>query len=206
MFYIVPFDKNDLEQTIRCMSHSFAQEPMSQALGIDANSYIAWAEIVCQKAIQEQLSLVAKDEKSGDVIGFSIFEDLIADIPNFAHIDSRFQIILRFLSKLNEWYLKNYPVKSGTILHLFMIGVDEQHRGKGIAKKLMEATFNVAINNNYTSIIAECTGVITQHICAKYDFKELQESEYKTYVYNGELVFKDIQENPICKLMIKTFE
>jgi predicted GNAT family acetyltransferase len=206
MFYIVHFDKRELEQTIHCMSHSFPQEPMSQALGIDAKSYITLAEIVCQKAIKEQLSLVAKERKSGDVIGFSICEDLITDIPNFANIDSRFKIIFDLLSKLDEWYLKNYPVKSGAILHLFMTGVDEQHRGKGIAKKLMEETFKVAKNNNYTSIIAECTGVITQHICAKYGFKQLQEIEYKTYVHKGELVFKDIQDHPICKLMIKTLE
>lgn len=206
MVYIVPFDKSDLEQTIRCISRSFTQETMSQALGIDANSYISLAEIFGQRAVQYQLSLVAKDEESGDVIGFSILEDFVAEAPNLDRVDPRFIPIMNVVDELEQWYIKNSPVKSGEILHIFLTGVDEQYRGKGIAYQLMEETFKVAKNNNYKGIIAECTGVITQHIRAKNGFKVLKEIEYKTFLYNGDLVFKDITEPPGCQLMLKTFD
>ena len=94
MVYIVPFNKSDLESTIRCISHSFTQETMSQALGIDVNSYVSFAEIVSQRAIQYQLSLVAKNEDSGDVVGFSILEDFLAETPNLEDVDSRFLTIM----------------------------------------------------------------------------------------------------------------
>lgn len=205
MVYIVPFNKSDLEQVIHCLSHAFTQETMSKALDINANSYIYLAEIVCQKAIKDQLSLVAKDEKSGDVIGFSILEDFVTELPNLDSVDARFLPIMNLLGELDDWYKSNYKVKCGEILHLFMTGVDEQYRGQGIAHKLMEEVFNLAKDNGYRSIIAECTGAITQHIRAKYGFQAIKEIEYKTYLYNGELVFKGIHEPRSCKLMLKTF-
>ncbi|GAB1538935.1 hypothetical protein NUACC21_16000 [Scytonema sp. NUACC21] len=204
MVYIVNLDKNDLEQVIYCLSHTFPQETMSKALEINANSFSPFAEIVCRKAIKEQLSLVAKDEESGDVIGFSILEDFVSEFPKLDGIDTRFLPILNLLSELDDWYKSNYQLKPGEVLHLFMTGVDERYRGQGIAQKLMEEIFNVAKNNGYKSIIAECTGAITQHIRAKYGFQAIKEIEYKTYLYNGELVFKGIDDPRSCKLMLKT--
>ena len=170
MVYIVPFEKSDLEQTIRCLSRSFTSETMSKALGIDVKNYTSFAEIFCQKAIKEQLSLVAKDDQSGDVVGFSILEDFVTEVPNLDRLDPRFIPILNLVFELDDWYKSKYPVKSGEILHIFLTGVDEQYRGQGIVHKLMEETFNVAKNNGYSKIMAECTGVITQHIRAKYGF------------------------------------
>ena len=207
MVYIVPFDPRDLDKTIRCISRSFTKETMSQALGIDANSYILLADEICgQRSIQYQLSLVAKYEESGDVIGFSVLKDFLAGTPNLDQVDPRFIPIGNLLYELEKWYHSKYTVKYGEILHLFMLGVDEKYWGKGIAHQLMEETFNVAKNKGYTSIIAEGTGAITQHICAKYGFNVLKEIEYKTFLDNGELVFKEIKEPPSCQLMLKTFD
>jgi len=206
MVYIVPFNKSDLESTIRCISHSFTQETMSQALGIDVNSYVSFAEIVSQRAIQYQLSLVAKNEDSGDVVGFSILEDFLAETPNLEDVDSRFLPIMNVVDELKKWYINNYAIKSGEILYISMTGVDEKYQGQGIAHQLMEETFQVARNNNYKGIIAECTGASTQHIRAKHGFKVVKEIEYKTFLYNEELVFKDIEKPSGCQLMLKTFD
>ena len=155
MVYIVPFNKSDLESTIRCISHSFTQETMSQALGIDVNSYVSFAEIVSQRAIQYQLSLVAKNEDSGDVVGFSILEDFLGETPNLEDVDSRFLPIMNVVDELKKWYINNYAIKSGEILYISMTGVDEKYQGQGIAHQLMEETFQVARNNNYKGIIEE---------------------------------------------------
>ena len=77
---------------------------MSQALGIDVNSYVSFAEIVSQRAIQYQLSLVAKNEDSGDVVGFSILEDFLAETPNLEDVDSRFLPIMNVVDELKKWY------------------------------------------------------------------------------------------------------
>lgn len=87
MVDIVPFNKSDLRETIFCMSRTFEKEPMSQALGINANSYMSLAKSVAQKSIDEQLSLVAKDEKSGRVIGFIILEDFVTKDYNPYYFD-----------------------------------------------------------------------------------------------------------------------
>jgi ribosomal protein S18 acetylase RimI-like enzyme len=206
MVYIVPLGQSDLEQTIECVSRNFTQETMSKALGINRNSYMPFAEIVCQKAIEEQLSLVAKDEESEDIIGFSILEDCVAEFPDLDGIDPQFIPIMNLLGELGDWHKSNYQVQSGDILHLFMTGVDEQYRRQGIASQLLEATISQAKSNNYNSVIAECTGAITQNITTKYGFKAIKEIDYKSYIYNGELVFKDINETRSCKLMLKKFD
>ena len=192
---------NELDQKV-----NEQQETMSQALGIDVNSYVSFAEIVSQRAIQYQLSLVAKNEDSGDVVGFSILEDFLGETPNLEDVDSRFLPIMNVVDELKKWYINNYAIKSGEILYISMTGVDEKYQGQGIAHQLMEETFQVARNNNYKGIIAECTGAITQHIRAKHGFKVVKEIEYKTFLYNEELVFKHIEKPSGCQLMLKTFD
>ena len=206
MVYILPFEDSDLDSTIRCISYTFVQETISQSLEIDAENYREFAKLYCQIILGNKLSLVVRNEEFGDVIGFSILTDFVTEIPDFTCLDPRLIVIINFTRELDDWYKSKYKVKSGEILHLSMTGVYEQYRGRGIAQKLMEETFNVAKTNNYKSIIAECTGEITQHIRAKYGFKIVKEIVYKTYLYNGELVFKDIQKPPSCKLMIKTID
>lgn len=205
MVDIVPFEQIHLEEVIHCISHSFTQETMSKALEIAPQSYISFAKIICQKALKDRLSLVAKDEKSGKVIGFSILEDFVTEFPDLDDVDKRFLPIINLLGELDDWYKINYKVKPGETLHLFMTGVYEEYRNQGIAHQLMEQVFNLAKNAGYSSILVECTGAITQHIRAKYGFQTIKEIEYKNYVYDGKLVFKGIKEPASCKLMLKTF-
>lgn len=218
MSYIVPFEQSDLLETIFCMSRTFALEPMSQALGINANSYVSIAKCIAQKAVEDGLSLVVKEETSNHVIGFAILEDFVTKDynpyyydplfnANPYYVDYRFNPIIDLTAKLyDEWYIKNYSVTNGEILHILMIGIDKEYQGRAIFQKLMKEILNVGKKNNYKSLIGEATGFIIQKTLVKrYGFNVLKEIEYKSYLYYGNPVFKDIKENLSCQLMMKTY-
>ena len=54
---------------------------MAKALRITPDEYYFFAKIVCEKAVKDGLSIVAKDKKNGKLIGFSISEDLESEPP-----------------------------------------------------------------------------------------------------------------------------
>ena len=56
-------------------------EPMTKALEITPDEFYSFAEIFCKKAVNDGLSLVAKDNKSGKVLAFSIAEDFSGEPP-----------------------------------------------------------------------------------------------------------------------------
>lgn len=201
MTNIVPLKQDNLEETIDCFSDIFTGEIMSKALKIDKDSYYPYAKINCERAINN-LSLIAKN-KENEVIGLMLLDDFSkSKYYSEESCDTRFNIMNNFFDKLHEWYL-DYPINQGEILHLAWIGVKEEYQKKGIASLLIKQINEIAINNNYQKIIAECTGVISQYICRKRNFRTIKELNYGKYKYNGKKVFKGIINPNSCKLMLK---
>lgn len=71
-------ERRDIEQTAELLSRIFsAKEPVTLALGISCDEYRNFAEFHCEKAAEEGQSVVAADKATGNIVGFSISEDLL---------------------------------------------------------------------------------------------------------------------------------
>ncbi|NEQ40267.1 MAG: hypothetical protein F6K40_30095, partial [Okeania sp. SIO3I5] len=69
--------EKDIEQTINCLVDVFpSAEPLSRALEITPSEFYPFAEAICQKAVAEGLSHIAKDTANSEVAGFIISENL----------------------------------------------------------------------------------------------------------------------------------
>jgi len=69
--------EKDIEQTINCLVDVFpSAEPLSRALEITPSKFYPFAETICQKAVAEGLSHIAKDKATSEVAGFIISENL----------------------------------------------------------------------------------------------------------------------------------
>ena len=63
--------KPDLEQTINCLVDVFSSaEPIIKELQITPTELYPFAKIVCQKSVENGLSLIAKDPATSKVVGF----------------------------------------------------------------------------------------------------------------------------------------
>lgn len=180
---------------------------MAKALRITPDEYYFFAKIVCEKAVKDGLSIVAKDKKNGKLIGFSISEDLESEPPEeLENINEKFHPILELLTNLDENYKKLHTMKKGHIFHLYMVGVIKSFEKQNIATILLEENLKLAKLYNFSGVIVEATGSVSQHIIRdKLGFNEKFAIEYKSFTYNGENVFKNIENSHSCILLEKRF-
>ena len=112
---------SDIEQTATCISQVFSSfEPMAKALKISFNEFYRFAVPGCQKVAEEEISLIAKDQKTGKLVGFIISEDLMnVYSDSLEGIDNKFASVFSLLSEVEENYRKCHLVKGVQIPCIF---------------------------------------------------------------------------------------
>jgi ribosomal protein S18 acetylase RimI-like enzyme len=119
----------------------------------------------------EQLSVVALDHESREVVGVFLNEDYASpDPPGLTEFFSarpdinpkaNLTAIAELEDKLNEAHgIPSEPVDRprGKWFHLWMVGVSPKARGRGVASKLVEYSLVLAKGLGYDLAFAECTG------------------------------------------------
>jgi N-acetylglutamate synthase-like GNAT family acetyltransferase len=193
----------DIEDTATCISQIFSRfEPMAKALKIYLDEFYQLALPICQKAADQETSLIAKDPKIGEVVGFCISEYFMTINPDTPEgIDHKFESVFSLLSELKENYGKCHPIKAGQVLHILMLGVDDKDSKRHIATTLVIENLNLAKHHNFESAIAEATSVGSQQIFRNFGFNEEFAIEYKPYKFKGKQIFSSIENSPNCLLM-----
>lgn len=194
---------SDIEETASCISQVFSSfEPITRALKISFNEFYQFAVPVCQKAADEEISIIAKDRITGEVVGFIISEDFItitSDSPE--GIDSKFEPIFSLLSELEENYRSRHAIAAREVLHIFLLGVHQKYTKRHIATTLVRENLKLAKQHGFEIAIAETTGAISQHIFRNLGFTEEFAIEYNSYKFKGEQIFSSIENPPSCLLM-----
>ncbi|NEP81768.1 MAG: hypothetical protein F6K39_28565 [Okeania sp. SIO3B3] len=200
--------EKDLEQTINCLVDVFpSSEPISRALKFTPSEFYPFAEIVCQKAVAEGLSYIAKNSATSEVAGFVISESLSKESYEEIkkYIPQNFEVIFQFLRELNEQYEMEKKLVNSKIFHVCLLGARAEYRGRKISNKLVENNLKMAAQTGFSKAIVEASGKISQHICRKYGFEDRASLDYQTYKYKGVKVFEGIKEHESCILMEKVF-
>ncbi len=198
--------EKDLEQTINCLVDIWTSaEPIAKALKITPSEFYPFAETICQKGMEDGLSLVAKDSATSQVVGFIISEDLSTELSEemYKNLSQKSKIYFQAFKELHEQYEIQKKVVTGKVFHLFLLGSKEQYRNRRIGKNLLEKNLKMASQKGFSAAIAEATGKISQHILRKYGFEDRCSIDYQTYEYKGIKVFEEIKEHQSCILMEK---
>ena len=125
---------------------------MAKALKISFNEFYRFAVPGCQKAAEEEISLIAKDQKTGELVSFIISEDLMnVYSDSLEGIDNKFESVVSLLSEVEENYCKCHLVKGVQILHILMLGVQEKYSKRHIATTLVRENLNLARHHNEAS-------------------------------------------------------
>jgi len=202
---IVALQAEDVEKTIQCIADSFVQrEILALAVQLTYADFLPFAQKVCGHAVVDGLSLIAKDQSTGEVVGFSICEDFMA--PQDATFDDLPQFpkpILALLSEMDETYKASHPeLKKGDLLHILLSGSHEHYPGVG--SLLQKATLKLAQAHNYKGVISNDTGKISQALSALDGFEAVLEINYRSFTYQKTTPFRHIQDAVSCKLMLRT--
>ena len=196
--------EKDLEETIILLSEVFTSgEPVTKVLGMTAKEFHYFAELYCKKAVKDGLSMIAKDK--GKVVAFVISEDFDSAQPEgIENIDIKGIPLMALVDEI-EKEAKASKKEGEKRFHMFLGGTDKQHEGKHIGSTLVEESMKLAKKNNFTVVIVEPSGLATQHMFRE-KFKGFEQKnfiEYKTFQYNGENVFKNIDGPAGLPLMEK---
>jgi hypothetical protein len=194
--------EEDLEETATLISEVFSKgEPMTKALEITAKEFYYFVEIYCKKAVNEGLSTIAKNK--GKVIGFIISEDFDSTPPEgIQKIDIKVVPWMALIDAV-EKDAKSNKKEGERRFHMFLGGTDKQYENKHINTTMIEESLKLAKIKNFTSAMVEPTGFATQYMFTdKFKFEKKVMIEYKTFLFEGENVFKNI-EGPVGLLLME---
>ena len=195
----------DRDELVHCIQQTFpGREPMAAALGIPAPDYLSYTELVCEKALEDDLTIVARERVRGKMVGFCIAEDLVfATRYSAAPVSSKLHPILKLLEQLDDRYLDSRPVepRAGEICHLYMLGIVPGKTRRGIGRGLIIETLGLAARHSFRRAIAEATGPYSQRIMRDLDFSVRESIEYRSFLYEGVPVFGKVTEATHCMLV-----
>jgi len=201
------FDMYALDEMALTVAEAFNRyEPMTVAQAVPFQEFVEFVQLLGPKAQQEELTVLARDQETGQVIGAMIADDFASALPEgMGLLGKAFQPIFALLAELDEQYKKGRTLRLGEYLHLFMIAVDHRHQGRKVAQNLVRACLENAARKGYHTAVAEATGVISQHLFRSgFGFRDRLEIPYKTFVYEGRPVFASIEGHTGTILMDKT--
>ncbi|MBU3956418.1 GNAT family N-acetyltransferase [bacterium] len=193
--------EKDLEETAVLISEVFTKgEPSVRYFGITAKEYHYIAKLYCKKGIEEGFSVIAKDK--GKIVAFLISEDFDSSKPEgIEKIDRKIAIDMAIVDAIEEDAKANKK-EGERRFHIFLGGTEKEYVNRGIMTTLIDESIKLAKSNKFTNIIAEPTGLVTQHLFKKFGFEQKKMIEYKKFVLEGKNIY-DKLEGPIGILLME---
>jgi hypothetical protein len=190
-----------VDQIVEMFTEAFCRsEPMTHYLHMDEKLYRDFARAVTEKAAQDRLSVVALENKQ--VVACAIVEDIAAPgpIPDF---DPKFKYILGLLEQLGEKFFAGKTIPQGSIAHLFITAVHENHRHKHLSKQVNFHAMDLALAGGFDFMYCEFTHFFNEKGTIPYldNPKQLIGAiTYKDFVMDGEKPFADLSGQAVSYL------
>jgi GNAT superfamily N-acetyltransferase len=199
------FDMHALDEMAVMVADAFTRyEPMAITQNFSLEELVEFIKLRGPKAAQEELTVLARDQETGQVVGALLTDDFASAPPEgIEHFSGKFGPIWALLDALDTQYKQGKSLRVGDSLHLLMIAVTHQHTGKKVAQTLVRACLENGIRKGYQTAVTEATGVISQHIFRKCGFVDRFAIPYKAFMYQGRRVFESIEEHTGTILMDK---
>lgn len=182
---------SDVEPMVNLLATAFSvAEPPAVAMGLSRGELAAFVSTLALRAVDERLTIVARDQSAGKLVGVMLTDDFaLPPVFDLRIISSRFLPIFAMLDALDAQYRHGKTIVRGEFLHLFMLAVDAGYTGQGIAQRLVEGCIENGGQKGYRYAVTEATGVISQSVFHKLGFEERYRVSYRDFRYEGEAVF-----------------
>ena len=179
-------------------------DPPAVAVGLPADQIERLVAAFGPKALDEELSVVARRPGSDDLVGAVLVEDFATPPPSGAlGLAPAFAPIGALLESLDVQYQADRHVTPGAFVHIFMVGVARHAGGRGLAHRLIKECLDRARTRGYRIAVTEATNVVSQHIFRKLGFRDVLLASYADFTFNGQKVFSSIVGSEATILMEK---
>lgn len=200
------FDINELHEMAVITAESFAQyEPITSSLRIPSEAFMDFVRLRWPKAEQEELTVIARNQDTNQIIGAMIADDFAIKPPDaIRHLGGNFEPVWAILDELDAQYKQGKILPKGEYLHLLMLAIDERQTRKNVAKNLVKTCLEHSIRKGYKTAVVEATGKVSQHILRKIGFVDCFIIPYKNFTFQGIRVFESIKDHDSVILMDKS--
>lgn len=193
----------DVEETTAFLAATFSRaEPMGAALGLPPEVVRQVVSVFAPRAVEDGLTLVARDAATGELVGALLARDFAAPPPEgIGTVDRRFRPIAALLEKLDAGYREGRSMRPGEYLHLAMLGVSPAAEGRSVGQSLVELCLENGARRGFRTAVTEATGRASQHVCRKHGFVERITCPYRSFRFEGRPVFAGIRDHHGAVLM-----
>lgn len=194
---------SDADEIINLLASVFSQsEPPAVAMGISFADMNQFLQLVVPGVIPDGVTIISRSASTGKLAGVLLTHDFASPLDlDMSRISHKFSPILSMLESLDEQFRKGKTISLGNYLHLFMLGVNAQFAGQGIAQELVKAGIDNGSRKGYRTALTEATGKISQHVFWKTGFADRFSVFYRDFLYENKTVFASIKEHEKAILM-----
>jgi GNAT superfamily N-acetyltransferase len=187
----------DVDELVALLGEVFTErDPPAVAVGLTACEFEALVELYRARAGTEGLTIVARSEASGEMVGALLAEDSAALFPEGAErLSSKFDPIFDILTELEAEYRRGKIVLPGDALHLFLLGVRRTFAGQKVAQGLVRACIETGVRRGYRVAVTEATNATSHHVFRKMGFVERVRRSYVDHRFKGMPFFESIAEH-----------
>jgi GNAT superfamily N-acetyltransferase len=198
--------QSDSREIVRLLASVFSEsEPPAVAMGLSFRDMEKFLRLFTPGAIAEGLTVVARRSDTGKLGGVLLTDDFAAPPAlDLKRISAKFRPIFSMLETLDEEYSRGKTISAGDCLHLFMLGVDGEFVGRGIAQGLVKACLDNGIRKGYRMAVTEATGIVSQRVFRKQGFVDRFSVPYREFTFEDKRVFDSIQRHECAILMEKS--
>jgi GNAT superfamily N-acetyltransferase len=196
-------EPSDSDAIVHLLAMAFSEsEPPAVAMGLSFHDMEYFLRLVVPGIVEYGLTAVARDKDRGTLAGVCLTDDF-AKPPalDLTAISPKFLPIFSMLEELDKEFWKGRSVSAGECLHLFMLAVNADYVGRGIAQGLIQVCVDNGILKGYRLAITEATGNVSQHVFRKSGFADQISVAYSDFVYQRRFVFAAIVEHQRAILM-----
>jgi hypothetical protein len=199
------FDISELDEMAMMAGEAFARyEPVTSALGIPSEDFAEFVRLLGPQAVQNELTVVARDQEANQIIGAMITDDFAGEpAEEIRRLGDNFEPVWAILDELDTLYKQGRILPKGEYLHFFLLAVDHRQTGKNVARNLVLTCLENGVGKGYKTGIVEATGIVSQHIFRQFGFVDCFEVPYKTFTFQGKRVFDSIEGHHGVILMDK---
>lgn len=188
---------SDAEAMAKLLAQAFTRhDPPAVATSLTASEFEAFVRLLCPQVAADGLTIVARLEGSGELVGALLTEDSASPLPDgIDRLSAKFLPIFDILGQLETEYRAGRELRPRESLHLFLLGVSDGVAGRGVAQQLLAACLENGKGRGYRVAVTEATNKVSQHIFRKQGFVERVKLSYQAHRFEGRPVFASIAEH-----------
>lgn len=193
---------------VDCICEVFlVNEPMASHLQMVEENFKPFIQQLLNHALKAELSWVAYESDSGEIIGAFIATDLADDYQPDNLTDPKLLSVFKFLDKLWAPFVELADVPKGLVAHPYMGAVLPEYQRTGVINTVYQIAYRDAWEKGYRKAMGEITSLYSLNLLRKNPHaQELNTLSYADYNDDGKKIFEGMQVHEQCVLFSMPIE